>query len=525
MPDFPINPISMDGYLQSLSAAAIRDLMSEADSEGKFIQFLPGNFVPVTPAASSATGSAASGISSQDVDPGAQGSIAMPETAVPAPGTGEEPADPYSFVDRYIPGDEVPARLWTPYSPAQNLASQPPTAGAATLVLQAYAAAQGPLAHQPRTVDAGSPESPPVQTEPTDAGPMEPAAAGQLKAADTGLPEPAALLRQNVLAAMTDFSSEPASQTPVKTETQAAPVLEKAIGMERISSPIVTDLDTFFLPLKDMVDPMAELKNTQILQLVRGNSVPLLEFDAPHTQQVLGRLLSAAVGFSTGEITLITDTQQAVGNTDVQLRFILQAQMDLPAVVTSYFNENGALPVGPPLENLALNLTLCRQLASLMHGNLAVRSDVDGNALFYLDLPARRGGAGGKRSAREIGRFSGRRILLAMPDSLEFHRVSELLHKREMLPDAAGTPEDAIRLFAKSPLGYYDAVISAFGGKFLGQLRQADREDAPIIPILVLLAEPTPAALSSAFENGCSSCLPFSFTGSQFFNTLGLLLI
>lgn len=521
MPDFPINPISMDGYLQSLSASAIRDLMSEADSEGKFIQFLPGNFVPVTPAASSASGSSASGVPSKDVDPDVPGSPFPPEAELPSSGTdAKSAAGSFSFADRYIPGDEVPTDVWTPYSPAQNLTVQHPAPGTPAAVLQAYAAAQG---RSPATLSAAAAAT-------TDAANVTagPAASDDQAGTAPAVQLPVAVESSELFQVLiSDFKKEPDHIIQMQTdpEAEATSVLQRIIdGREVVSQAVTTDANTFLSPLKAMLQPMADLKDVLILQSARGDAIPLLKFDVPHTQQILSRLLSTSLGFSSGQITLITD-MQGLENTAVQLRFVIQAQMELPAAITAYLNENGALPAGPPLENLALNLTLCRQLASLMQGNLAIHSNVDGNTLFYLDLPARQGNANGKSFTGEIGRFSGRRILLAMPNSPEFHQTLELLHKREILPDAAETPEDAIRRFSECRSGYYDAILSSFGEETLRQLRQVNRPDAPRIPILALLFNSTGSALRSAFESGCSACLPMPFTGSELFDTLGLLML
>lgn len=519
MPDFPINPISLDGYLQSLSASAIRDLMSGAESgaesEGKFTQFLPGNFVPVTPAGSSAASSEASGIPSRDVDPDASGNpVPSGRTAVSPGNAGSESgtAEAFSFVDRYIPGDEIPVSTWTPYSPAQNLAVRRGAPGTAAAVLQAYASAQG---------------TPPVLTRTA----LENAAAPAKAESNSGAP--AATAAENAAAAESTAAgtTEAASAvSPAETQAEAdtAPILRGTIsGREIVSQAVPIDWKTFSAPLKELLSPLAELRNITVREAARGDSVSLLEFDAAHTQQILGRLLTTSLGFSAGgeQINLIVDAR-TLEDAAVRLQFVLQAQgVELPAAVLSYFNENGALPVGPPLENLALNLMLCRQLAVLMQGNLAVRSDKECGTLFYLDLPTRRGKAGGKANPGEIGRFSGRRILLAMEDSPLSRQILDWLHKREMFPDTADSVPDAIRRFEGSRVGSYDAVIALQDAETIRSLRSAKQPDAAKIPILTLLPDPSGAKISDAFDSGCSVCLPLPLSAPDLFNALGLLIL
>jgi CheY-like chemotaxis protein len=515
MPDFPINPISMDGYLQTLSPSAIRDLMSEAESESKFTQFLPGDFIPVIPAGSSGESSGASGVPSKDVDPDVSGSVSAQGGAV-APKPGSQPSDvgaAFSFEDRYIPGEEVPLNTWTPYSPAQNLAAQRSSMGTAAAVLQAYASAQG---------------VPPQQT-----AAAAPVPDGQESLAAESLSAAVLNGEELPLAPLPQQTARPTAQT-AQTQTQlagdtapAAGVRVAVDGKETVLQAIPTDEATFAAPLQEMLSPMADLKNTVVRQVTRGDSYPILEFDAPHAQQILSRIFTTSLGFSSGggQINLIVDTQ-AMEDAAVRLRFVVQAQqLELPPAVLAYLNENGPLPLGPPLENLALNLALSRHLAALLNGNLAVRSDEEGNTLFYLDLPARQGSSHAKAVSGEIGRFSGRRILVAMEDSPAFREVADLLHKREMFPDAAADSDSAVARFADSRTGYYDAVVTSLDGETVRRIRTLSRPDAARIPILSLLPAPSGAALSAAFESGCSACLPLPITPAEFFDTLGLLLL
>lgn len=540
MPDFPINPISLDGYLQSLSASAIRDLMSGAESgaesEGKFTQFLPGNFVPVTPAGSSAASSGASGMTSKDVDPDASGTTVfsgrtavLPENA----GSDSDTADAFSFVDRYVPGDEIPVSTWTPYSPAQNLVTQRATQGTAAAVLQAYASAQG--TPSVLTKAALQNAAAPVETE---LNPDAPAAAVAENAAATT--ETTTAAAKSTAAGMVVESASVFSPSETQTETSPAPSREAQVasdtapalrgtinGREVVSQTGTTNWETFSAPLKEILNPLAELRNVAILEATRGDSVSLLEFDTAHTQQILGRLLTTSLGLSAGgeQINLIVDTQ-ALEDAAVRLQFVIQSQgVELSAAVMSYLNENGALPVGPPLENLALNLMLCRQLAALMKGNLAVRSDEECGTLFYLDLPVRRGKANGKAISGEIGRFSGRRVLLAMEDSPLFRQILDFLHKREMFSDTADSVSDAVRRFEESGAGFYDAVIALQDAETIRRLRSAKQPDAAKIPILTLLPDPSGTKLSDAFESGCSVCLPLPVTARDLFNALGLLML
>lgn len=534
MPDFPISPISLDGYLQSLSASAIRDLMSGAESgtesEGKFTQFLPGNFVPVTPAGSSAASSGASGVPSKDVDPDASGNtVPYGRTAVLPRNAGSDSrtAQAFSFVDRYVPGDEVPVSTWMPYSPAQNPTTQHATQGTAAAVLQAYASAQGtpPVLTKAALQSAAAPaeaesNSDAPATDPT-ADPVENAAASAEHIASTV---------ENTAAGTAETASAASASSPleIQAESNTAPVLRGTInGREVVSQAVPTDWETFSAPLKELLSPLVDLRNVAILGAARGDSVPLLEFDTAHTQQILGRLLTTSLGLSAGgeQINLIVDTR-TLEDAAVRLQFVIQAQgMELSSAALSYLNENGALPVGPPLENLALNLMLCRQLAVLMKGNLAVRSDEECGTLFYLDLPARRGKAHGKVGSGEIGRFSGRRVLLAMEDSALSRQILDLLRKREMFPDAAGSAADAVRRFEESHSGFYDAIIALQDAETIRRLRSVKQPDAAKIPILTLLPDPSSAKISAAFDSGCSVCLPLPISAPDLFNALGLLML
>jgi CheY-like chemotaxis protein len=310
-----------------------------------------------------------------------------------------------------------------------------------------------------------------------------------------------------------DFSDVPALRNPLTGELILA-------------SPAPADSTAFPLPLQAVFKPIANAKSVGLRESVRGEPLQTLVFDAERTRQLLARLLSVTVGFSPkgGQVDFITDRQTLEADT-VRLRFVIQARrLELPQPVMAYLNEAGSLPAGPPLENLALNLALCRELAALLGGNLSIRSTPAGESVFFLELHARKVRQQTK-SAPEIGRFSGKRILLAVQEPALAAQTAVLLRKREIFVDTASDPAQALRLFRRGACGHYAAVLSSLGEELTRSLRGLNRPDSARTPIVAFLSSSSEQELSRAFQSGCDTCLLQPFSPRELFDTLQLVIL
>lgn len=494
MSNFPINPIdsiSLNGYLQNLSVPAIRDLLAEQALIGNFSENLPETSI------SSSNGKMAPEIPERDGN--------LPKIAAPEQEEGSGPfmqtfgtsaknrtayVNPY--MDRYIP---------------ETLSSQTQEA---LLAAQDTPSNTEDLTTSKKTPDTKnslellSPETSASESELSLSGKVGP---------------------EQTIATLLEFSQ----RTNEKNIFNPRAVLFNPLTGKRISSQTFSvPYNTLISPLHSSLSPLLDIRSTIIQETTRGELFPVLELDVKHTQQLLSRLLATVAGFSQsggGQVDCIIDSQ-ALNDTAVRLRFIIQAQqLNLPQSVTAYLNGNEPLPSGPPLENLALNLGLCYQLAAFMKGTLSIRGNSEEGTLFYLELPARKGSSRQGQYSSVIGRFSGRRILLAIQNSPLRDSTEALLHKRDIFVDSAADCDSAVRLFRKGKAGYYDAVLSSLGDPLTQQIRVLNRPDAPRVPIIAILPSPSGERLSNAFQSGCSTCLIQPFTAQELFDTLDLLLL
>lgn len=495
MSNFPINPIdpiSLNGYLQNLSVPAIRDLLTEQARSGNFSENSPN------PSTSSPNGEMAPEIPERDEN---LSKIAAPEEQeadsgpfIQTFGTSAKNRTAYvnPYMDRY-----TPETLSSPQTQESFLAAQETPSDTEDLTTSKKTPGTKNF------LEFLSPETSASESELSLSGKIDP---------------------EQTIATLSEFSQ----RTNGKNISNPRAMLFNPLTGKRISSQTFpVPYNTLTSPLHSSLSPLLDIRSTIIQETTRGELFPILEFDVKHTQQLLSRLIATVAGFSQsgGQVDWIIDSQ-ALDDTEVQLRFIIQAQqLNLPQSITAYLNGNEPLPSGPPLENLALNLGLCFQLAAFMKGTLAIRSNSREGTLFYLELPARKGSSRQGQYPSAIGRFSGRRILLAMQNSSLRDTTEALLHKRDIFIGSAADCNSAVRLFQKEKAGYYDAVLSSLGDPLTQQIRVLNRPDAPRVPIIAILPSPSGERLSNAFQSGCSTCLIQPFTAQELFDTLDLLLL
>lgn len=566
MSDFPIE---INGYLQDLSAPVVEKLLSQqAAGQNGFPGNLPsqkGDGLPVPASPDAGTEGAASPQSSE-ASSASGGSL--PATVW----NGEE------IVDVYEPGGGSPAIVFLSDGLPRQATQASPERGPAAGLPESSRSPQQPVL-SPAAASDGLPRSseqgqstrsePQILSELLISEPFSPLTQAESAAAQETVLSAGPAAAENLLpptnsvqesgAAVTAAGSAIAERTPSAlpaefgfpaagsavaektpfafpaesgfpapgSDSSDVPALRNPLTGELIlASPAPADSTAFPLPLQAVFKPIANAKSVGLRESVRGEPLQTLVFDAERTRQLLARLLSVTVGFSPkgGQVDFITDRQTLEADT-VRLRFVIQARrLELPQPVMAYLNEAGSLPAGPPLENLALNLALCRELAALLGGNLSIRSTPAGESVFFLELHARKVRQQTK-SAPEIGRFSGKRILLAVQEPALAAQTAVLLRKREIFVDTASDPAQALRLFRRGACGHYAAVLSSLGKELTRSLRGLNRPDSARTPIVAFLSSSSEQELSRAFQSGCDTCLLQPFSPRELFDTLQLVIL
>ena len=161
-------------------------------------------------------------------------------------------------------------------------------------------------------------------------------------------------------------------------------------------------------------------------------------------------------------------------------------------------------------EGSGLGMAITKYIVDAMGGSISVRSEQGRGSEFHvvLDLeraaaPAAPEAADGADRAGDVV-LSGKRILLAEDNELNWEVARELLSILELELDWAENGEICVEKFRESPAGYYDAIIMDVrmpvmdGYEATAAIRKLERPDADI-PIIAMTAD--------AFAEDIQRCL------------------
>ena len=155
-------------------------------------------------------------------------------------------------------------------------------------------------------------------------------------------------------------------------------------------------------------------------------------------------------------------------------------------------------------------MAITKYIVDAMGGSISVRSEQGRGSEFHvvLDLeraaaPAAPEAADGADRAGDVV-LSGKRVLLAEDNELNWEVARELLSILELELDWAENGEICVEKFRESPAGYYDAIIMDVrmpvmdGYEATAAIRKLERADADI-PIIAMTAD--------AFSEDIQRCL------------------
>ncbi len=161
-------------------------------------------------------------------------------------------------------------------------------------------------------------------------------------------------------------------------------------------------------------------------------------------------------------------------------------------------------------EGSGLGMAITKCIVDAMGGSISVRSEQGRGSEFHvvLDLeraaaPAAPEAADGADRAGDVV-LSGKRVLLAEDNELNWEVARELLSILELELDWAENGEICVEKFRESPAGYYDAIIMDVrmpvmdGYEATAAIRKLERPDADI-PIIAMTAD--------AFSEDIQRCL------------------
>ena len=250
--------------------------------------------------------------------------------------------------------------------------------------------------------------------------------------------------------------------------------------------------------------------------------------DDTKLKQVLINILGNAVKFTPrgGAVTLdvkrmaqfedkstlcFTVTDTGIGMDEAFLPQIFEA--------FSQENENYANKYG----STGLGMAITKNIVEMMNGSIRVESEKGVGSTFIVTVTLRDGGkkapeqtAESRDAADEQPRgvsLTGRRVLLAEDVFINAEIMKELLGMWEMQVDHAENGRLAADMFARSPEGFYDAVLMDVrmpvmdGLTATAEIRAMKRSDAKTVPIIAMTANAFDEDVQRSLQSGMNAHL------------------
>ena len=132
----------------------------------------------------------------------------------------------------------------------------------------------------------------------------------------------------------------------------------------------------------------------------------------------------------------------------------------------------------------------------------------------YVDPAAEAGTSGQEAKAGEMPDLSGRRVLVAEDNDLNWEIAEELLCELGLELDWAQNGKICVETFESAPAGYYDAILMDLrmpvmtGYEATEAIRKLKREDAKTIPIIAMTADAFSEDIKRCLDCGMNAHVP-----------------
>ncbi len=147
-------------------------------------------------------------------------------------------------------------------------------------------------------------------------------------------------------------------------------------------------------------------------------------------------------------------------------------------------------------QGTGLGLAICTRIVHMMDSRIILDSESDKGSTFSFTVRLRREADGftDDTAKEENVDFTGRRILIAEDNELNMEIICTLLEEYGIITEKAADGMEAVRLFEKSPAGYYDMILMDVmmpvmdGLEATKHIRSLSRADSRTIPIYAMSA-------------------------------------
>lgn len=283
---------------------------------------------------------------------------------------------------------------------------------------------------------------------------------------------------------------------------------------------------------------LAEKKNVRYLSDIQEGGCDRLIGDATKLQQILLNIISNAVKFTPecGSVTF-TAKQHRPENGRVPVTFVVRdtgigiKESFLPHLFDPF--AQGHSGNTSSYGGTGLGLAICKNLVSLMGGEISVKSREGQGSEFTVSLSLELGyeqtetcAAAPSDECPESYNFKGRRLLLAEDHPLNVEVAQKMLTHRGFEVEIATNGEEALYAFTSHPEGWYDAVLMDIrmprmdGLTATKLIRAAEKARAVSVPIIAMSANAFVEDIEKSRASGMDAHIAKPIDARRLYGTL-----
>ena len=275
--------------------------------------------------------------------------------------------------------------------------------------------------------------------------------------------------------------------------------------------------------MHNVIDELSKNRNIKFSMDTSKSGVNGIIVDHVRFNQIFINLLSNSVKFTPrgGKVELIIKELKQKKNDRVLKRFIVRdngigmSKEFIPHAFES-FNQEYRKDTSERNQGTGLGLSIVKELVKMMGGTIKLQSELNKGTTFTIDLPIEGIELSQHVEKTQLHDYSimqGKRILLGEDNDINTEIAKALLEKHGCIVERAANGKETCQLFSKAEVGYYHLILMDIrmpvmdGISATRKIREMDRPDAKLIPIIAMTADAFSEDERVAYEAGMNAHL------------------
>ncbi|MBQ6787837.1 MAG: hybrid sensor histidine kinase/response regulator [Lachnospiraceae bacterium] len=275
-------------------------------------------------------------------------------------------------------------------------------------------------------------------------------------------------------------------------------------------------MEDFRKQIEYLLQPMCEDKNlTYEIDFSKMEDVSI-KTDKGMLVQLFWQLLDNAAQYSDeGDKILFEAYTVALSSKEITNCFVVRdngvgmSKSFLEHVFEPFMREKNKM--SNLVDGTGLGLYIVRQLVKLMNGEIQIESEVDRgtSVTVKLTFPICKSANKGRTVKQEdLSILKGKRVILCEENPENEEQTRRCLEKAGMIVEVAENGQEVIERFQQSEPYYYDVILinvrmSGMNGfEITNGIRQLDRNDAYLIPIIALIVDTYDESIATPIAGG-----------------------